>query len=235
MASVTDAKLNLISMNVRGLRNAKKRRALFYSFKKENYDIIGLQETHLTKADKEIISREWGPNFHIAEGSSNSKGLLTLFGKSIRFDDTSVLWENCRCLITYINSFGVKFLVANVYGPCVNSEKHNFLYNLKTSIESNILKFNISDSVILGDFNIVKSNETDIISGNPHSVDTVSDFKTFINELELIDIWREHNNGIRDFTWSSRSPFTARRLDYVFVSPNLFSLLLFSIHKNYWF
>ena len=76
MASVTDSKLKLLSMNVRGLRNAKKRRALFYSFKKGKYDVIGLQETHLTKADKETISKEWGPNFYISEGSSNSKGLL---------------------------------------------------------------------------------------------------------------------------------------------------------------
>ena len=222
MASVTDSKLNLISMNVRGLRNAKKRRALFYSFKKENYDVISLQETHLTKADKEIISREWGPNFYIAEGRSNSKGLLTLFGKSVQFNDTSVLLEDSRCLIFLLNSFGVKLLIANVYGPCINSEKSEFLFNLKTNIESLSLKYSINDSIILGDFNIVKCNETDIISGNPHSLETVSDFNMLINELELIDIWREHNNRIRDFTWSCRSPFTARRLDYIFVSPSLF-------------
>ena len=126
MATATDFKLNMISMNVRGLRNAKKRKALFYSFKKGNYDIIGLQETHLTKSDKETISREWGPNFYIAEGSSNSKGLLTLFSKSIQFDNTSILFENSRCLITLVNSFEVKLLVANIYGPCINSEKDIF-------------------------------------------------------------------------------------------------------------
>ena len=222
MACATDSKLSLLSMNVRGLRNAKKRRALFFSLKKGNYDIIGLQETHLTKADKEILSKEWGPNFYISEGSSNSKGLVLLFGKSIQFDDTSLLLENNRCLITLINSAGIKLLIANVYAPCTYSEKSKFLFNLKSYIESNTSKYNINDSVIFGDFNIVKCNEKDIISGNPHSLETVSEFNMFINDLQLIDIWREHNNNVRDFTWSSRSPFTARRLDYIFVSPNLF-------------
>ena len=83
------SKLNITSMNVRGLRNAKKRRALFYIFKKGNYYVIGLQETHTTKADKEIITREWGSKFHIAGDSSNSKGLLTLFGKSFQPEDIS--------------------------------------------------------------------------------------------------------------------------------------------------
>ena len=58
MASITDLKLNVISLNVRGIRNAKKRRALFHQFKKDKYDIVCLQETHLTKNYKEILKRE---------------------------------------------------------------------------------------------------------------------------------------------------------------------------------
>ena len=38
-------KLKFASLNVRGLRNIKKRRALFNSFKTKDFDIICLQET----------------------------------------------------------------------------------------------------------------------------------------------------------------------------------------------
>ena len=74
MASVTDLTLNILTLNVRGLKNPKKRRALFFRLKKENYDIIGLQETLLKDADKNIIFREWGPKFYISGGTNKSKG-----------------------------------------------------------------------------------------------------------------------------------------------------------------
>ena len=45
-------------MNVRGIRNAKKRRALFSQFKNGKYDVIGLQETHLNKKDTLLTSNK---------------------------------------------------------------------------------------------------------------------------------------------------------------------------------
>ena len=83
MASLKgDQSLKIVSMNVRGLKNIKKRRALFSIFKKNDYDIIGLQESHLTNKDRKTILAEWGPNFHISEGTIHSKGILTLFKRS---------------------------------------------------------------------------------------------------------------------------------------------------------
>ena len=63
--------LKIISMNVRGLKNTKKRRAIFSILKRGNYDIIGLQETHFSKNDQKLLLREWGPNFHISEGTTH--------------------------------------------------------------------------------------------------------------------------------------------------------------------
>ena len=126
MASITDLKLNLMSMNVRGIRNLKKRRALFYQFKKGKYDIICLQETHLGKNYKDIISREWGADFHIAEGTSHSKGMLTLFSNKIKSDDIKVVIENDRCIVSILTINNVKLAVINVYCPCIVGEKNNF-------------------------------------------------------------------------------------------------------------
>ena len=74
MDSTNDSKLNIISMNVRGIRNVKKRLALFSRFRLGKYDVVGLQETHLDKKDIDMIKRKWGTNFHISEGSNHSKG-----------------------------------------------------------------------------------------------------------------------------------------------------------------
>ena len=64
-------------MNVRGLRNKRKRKSLFYEFKKGNYDIIGIQDTHLTINDKENICHEWGANLYMSPGTNKSKGIIT--------------------------------------------------------------------------------------------------------------------------------------------------------------
>ena len=64
-------------------------------------------------------------------------------------------------------------------------------------------------------------NSLDIISGQTHVKSTVEHFNEKINNLLLIDIWR-HINGLRkEFTWSKNNPFTARRLDYIFVTDDL--------------
>ena len=54
-----NAKLKIISLNVRGLRNKKKRRTLFRKFKKENYDLICLQETYMSKKVRERRESGW--------------------------------------------------------------------------------------------------------------------------------------------------------------------------------
>ena len=75
--------------------------------------------------------------------------------------------------------------------------------------------------IVCGDFNCVLDNDLDIVSGDPHSLRDVDLFKTMIVETELNDLWRLSHEGEREFTWSRKSPFIARRLDYVFVSDEL--------------
>ena len=55
--------LSILTMNVRGIRNTKKRKSLFQMFRQGRYDIIALQETHLVETDVEILKREWGKIF----------------------------------------------------------------------------------------------------------------------------------------------------------------------------
>ena len=126
MASSCDLQLKIISMNVRGIRNLKKRRSLFYIFKQNNYDIICLQETHIKEIDKNMIENEWGPNFHLSEGTTHSKGLLTLFGSSLKPENVKVALKGERHLISIVSINTIQLSVANFYGPCCNEEKRLF-------------------------------------------------------------------------------------------------------------
>ena len=74
--SVTMCKL--ISLNVRGIGNFKKRRTIFTVCRKQKADFIFLQETH-SKKDSEICwKNEWDGEVVMAHGSSNSRGMAIL-------------------------------------------------------------------------------------------------------------------------------------------------------------
>ena len=220
-SSSCDLNLKIITMNVRGIRNSKKRKSLFQTFKLGKYDIICLQETHITYNDIKLIENEWGTNFHISEGSTHSKGLLTLFGRTLDLDNVNLAFKSDRSLISIVTIDNLNISVANFYRPCGILEKRIFLDKFKTDINKISNDFGIANIVALGDFNVVMDNSLDIISGQPHVKSTVEHFNEKINDLLLIDIWR-HNNGQRkEFTWSKNNPFTARRLDYIFVTDDL--------------
>ena len=74
----------MLSLNVRGLGNFKKRRAIFAWCRKQNANVIFLQETHSTDDSEKQWKAEWGAPLELAHGSSNSRGVPILFRK--RFD-----------------------------------------------------------------------------------------------------------------------------------------------------
>ena len=75
--------LRLISLNVRGLSNFKKRRMIYTWCKKKNTDIIFLQETHSTKEVENQWRNEWGAEIIMSHGSSNSRGVAVLMKKGV--------------------------------------------------------------------------------------------------------------------------------------------------------
>ena len=73
----------LLSLNVRGIGNFKKRKTIFTWCRKQKADFIFLQETH-SKIDSEKCWRnEWGGEIIMAHGSSNSRGVAILVKKDV--------------------------------------------------------------------------------------------------------------------------------------------------------
>ena len=71
----------LISLNVRGIGNFKKRKMIFTWCRKQKSDFIFLQETHLKKDSETRWKNEWGSEINMAHGSSNSCGVAILVKK----------------------------------------------------------------------------------------------------------------------------------------------------------
>ena len=223
MASHFGGALKIATLNVRGFRNKKKRKVLLHRFKREKYDVICIQDTHLTASDEYLIKKEWHGDFHFSKGTNKQNGLLTLFNKNTVSNIDELLLSSDRILISQITVEELTLFIINIYGPCNLQEKKKFLETLNNEVTSIYKKFTSDNIIVCGDFNIVINNDLDIISGNPHHSSIVTNFKNRIDSLQLNDSWRLLNGNRKQFSWSSNSPFTARRLDYIFVTDSLFS------------
>lgn len=65
--------LRVLTVNVRGLKNKRKRKSVFSFLQKGNYDIVGRQECHvLTKEEKKSWELQWGGKVFYSLGTSQS-------------------------------------------------------------------------------------------------------------------------------------------------------------------
>ena len=70
--------LTLISVNVRGIRDQKKRKNIFEWAKTKKGDVIFLQETYSSPDIEKIWKRDWDGQMFFSHGTSHSRGVLVL-------------------------------------------------------------------------------------------------------------------------------------------------------------
>ena len=71
-------RLQLLSLNVRGIGDNTKRREVFRWLKryhKGGDSIIMLQETHSTPNSELVWEREWGSKIYFSHGANNARGV----------------------------------------------------------------------------------------------------------------------------------------------------------------
>ena len=219
-------KLRIITLNARGLKNKLKRTAIFNYLKTQQVDIACLQECHASKKDIVVWERQWGGKMFFQEGTGSSRGEIIMISK--HFSGTVNL-EICqdRLVVVTIQSGSYNFTLANVYAPNKKPDKVRF-FNILKKILSNY-KTNI---ILMGDFNCVRNNELDIISGHPHNEMEIEQLRETTSALGVHDLWRIYHAKEKDYTWSRQTPFIARRLDYCFATEDILTNLVACEHLN---
>ena len=204
------------SINVRGLRNKRKRNQIFQFLKQKDYDIIFVQESHGTQEIESIWRNEWGADITFSNFSSRARGVMTLFGKGIEV----LCHKNDSQGRLDINEIKIEdevYTLINVYAPNEDNERITFFEALSTNIASNLSNANL---IMAGDFNVAltaddrKSN----VSVVQPSANTL---KRLIEEHNLIDIWREKHPNLKQYTWCRQSSNVMSRLDYFLISKSL--------------
>ena len=212
------ASLKLLSLNVSGLRNKTKRKTLFRQFKQKKFDVVCVQESHVTKEVIESWRKEWGGEIVYYEGTNHSKGQLILLRNNFPYE-YSIEKQSARILAIRIKDQSKETAIFNIYAPNSSPEIGDFFHELTETVE----EVNVPRKIICGDFNCVLNNNLDIISGDPHQENLVKKFNDFVDTCALTDIWRLFNPESKEHSWSRKriNTLIARRLDYILSTDNV--------------
>ena len=110
--------MNIITLNVRGIRNRVKRRSLFSYLKDQNCHFYLLQETFSEPKDERVWKNEWGGDVFFSHGSNHSKGVCILVNPSIAVNvENSYKDIDGRIIAIDVICNGVNLSICNVYAP----------------------------------------------------------------------------------------------------------------------
>ena len=207
--------IKVISLNVKGLRQYKKRRKIFNWCHKHGGDkcIYFLQETHGSKDIEKSWSNQWRGDIYFAHGTTQSKGVLTMASEKLQYTlNSEILDPMGRFVIIDINVGESNFLLINTYAPNTEVEQVEFFNTITKAIE----KYSEENKIIIwgGDFNFC-FDIMDVSDCSAHfKKRSITLVKNIMESYDLCDIWRVRNPQIKVHTWRTANISIQRRIDF---------------------
>ena len=205
--------LKIITCNVRGLGDERKRRQMFKYLQEKAINIAFLQETHSSKKVEKRWRSEWGGNILFDHGDSNARGVCIMFSKNLNLDiDTIESSSNGRYLIVNVKMDEKSIMLCNIYAPNVD-QPHFF-----TPIINKVKEGDAEVKIMGGDINQVLDPTLDKKGGRTEDRSkSASLINSFLSEQDWFDVWRILNPDSFRFTWKRHRPLIMSRLDYLFM------------------
>lgn len=212
--------IRIVSYNVKGLRNEKKRRKIFNHLHDQKVDIALLQETHSVPDDLTFWRSEWGGEIIFSHGMSNARGVAILIGKKLncQVKDYKVDIDG-RIVAAELLIDNIAIVLTSLYAPNIDDEL--FFANAFSMAEQ--LQ---GSRIICGDFNTVLNVKSDMKGGkgftHPKSSKFINDY---LEENDMIDIWRTQHPDVFASTYiqheSSIASSLMERIDYILLDSSL--------------
>ena len=171
----------------------------------------------------------WEGSTYFSHGSNHSKGVLVLIAPRIDIEILQVLKDSeGRYIFIDCKFQGVRLILGNVYFPTRNFESDQLQFLRK--LRNNLAKLNKDNYPVIigGDFNMIRDIEFDYNgkSSNRISKRFNREFEKFMEDLQLLDIWRCRHSLKRQFTYMQNNPFMQSRLDYWIISECLEEMVM---------
>lgn len=206
--------LKMISWNIRGMNSPQKRRKVFQYLKKQNADVICLQETHIKEKDIRLLeNRRLGKEF-ISANSKKKNGVVMYINN--RFNVKKLLEDTEGRYIGLEVTFpSGKYMIIGLYAPLDKKEQ---FYD---KLNKDMCKFSYEKTIIMGDWNGVVDPEIDRKSQKKIKKTQgklPKSFENLIEEQALHDIWRYKHQNSKDFTYFSERHKSLSRIDMMFAT-----------------
>ena len=202
-------------MNVRGISNAVKRRAIF-DFHRFNADVLICQETHSTPNVEAIWRNEWGGEAIFSHGTSASKGVAIFYNKNMKgcFSNIYRCTEG-RMIIVDVEQNGIFMSLIAIYAP--NQDRPEYFKELAL-----LLKKRYEHKIVIGDFNLTLEVEKDRLNTYNNNNRARDEVENLMNEYFLKETWRERNMDRKEYSWyKGGTRNIASRIDYALISSGL--------------
>ena len=226
--------LKIISLNVSGIRNQKKRDSIFAWLKENNADIVFLQETHCkSENDNKQWSAEWGGQCIWSTCASASRGVAILVKPKIDVIlSNSEIDPQGRYIIVDCKVDELQTHLINIYAPNIPQDRINFFILLNKKIR--LLEQLTDDRYIVqgGDFNCTQNSFLDRRHDKKIPTHTLNEdrgnkeLKSLMMENNLEDVWRRRNPSARRYSYFKANSKIASRIDYWLISETLDSSVL---------
>ena len=187
----------LITLNINGLNCKKKQQSLFDFIHNNNFSIINLQEHNLKNKD-DLIDIFYEHFYVYINESIHLKGGTAIFiDKKITNNIIHVEKSPDSRIISVKLMIGTQHLhLLNIYAPS-GTKYHQEREDLFKNELVYYLRNNLSNSIILGDFNCITSSKDSTSKG---SCPLSKSLQNIVNNLKLKDIWTMFHQQV-NFTY----------------------------------
>ena len=164
------------------------------------------------------MKTEWGGPAYFSSFDSQSRGIAIFIKKDLPFqllDSFSDIQGNILAILVKLEDKTI--LVQGTYGP--NRDDPNF-YSVECF--QKLQQWNPDFAILAADWNIALDPTMDTLNyhnnNNPRARIELMDK---MSELDLIDVYRELNPNVKNFTWRQWGNAKFSRLDYFLISNSL--------------
>lgn len=225
MCSVFQLKtdISFSSFNTRGLKDSIKRKAVFLFCKGQKANCIFLQETHLDITDVKFWTQQWGDKILFSHGSNRSAGVAICFYRCPGKIIISKADNDGHWVAGVLEIDSVFIILVNVYGYNDDHKNRNLLHQVTTVVRELNENFFTDYLLIGGDFNLTPDDWMDRWPTRFSQEHNNPIIINFMNDNNLMDIWRTLNKDRRQFTWFKPKGKAKSRIDYWLVSTSISS------------
>ena len=209
--------VKICSINLNGFRAGFKQKIVISRLKNLNFDIIFLQETHLSNLrEAKKFSKGWDGKSLWSFGTNKSRGVGVLLSSQLRYKLDNYTYDHAgRLLCIDLNMAGSNIRLLNVYAPNCPVERRQFFNELQNCMITS------REIIMGGDFNCIENLELDKMGGNIHKgTDGANILLKLKSDFYLCDVFRTKYPKKKEYSFR-QGPIHVR-LDRFYISDSLF-------------